>query len=242
MNEKLPKFLKRVNNSILFDDDGEMVFYIPEFYFTKNIAVVIGDLINTIGIFNYVLYDKNGKQKTKLTPINFPSAFLTKPYEVEIKKEVKLTKHSDIEDYRLLKYKKGDIVIDSVKVPQLIANTEDFFRILMAGNLINTIPYDKLHEYPVYSMNINGNKFGINNQLFGIVFSELCRNIDDKTIPFRVSGSTDMHAYRCISLKDIPNNISAYSAITSENFDDSVVAATLNKKHKYSPLEKIMTI
>lgn len=242
MNEKLPYFLKRVDDKIIYDDDGEMIFYIPDFYFTKEIAIIIGDMINTIGIFNYVIYDKNGKAKTKLTPIYFPSSLLTKPSEIEIKKAVRLTKNSDIEDYRLLKYRKGDVVLCNIKVPQLIVNTEDFFRILMSGKLINTIPYDKLHEYPVDSMKINGNKFGLNNQIFGLIFTELCRDINDKSKPFRLSGTNDMHAYRCISLKDIPNNISAYSAITSENFDDSIVASTLNKKHKYSPLEKIMTI
>lgn len=242
MADKLPYFLKREENSLIYDDDGEMVFFLPESYFTRENAIIIGEVINTIGIFNYVIYDKNGKQKTKLTPFNFPSSFLTRPGEIEIKKQVKLTKNSDVDDYRLLKFRKGDVVVVSMKVPQMIVNVEELFSMIMGGNIPNTIRYDKLHEYPVYSIQLNGNKFGFNNQIFGIIFGELCRDMDDESIPFRLTGKTDMNAYKMIGVKDVPKIISPYAAITSENWDDSTVAAIMNKKHKYSPLEKIMTV
>lgn len=238
----LPYFLRQEGNSLIYKDEGEMIFFLPESYFTRNNAIIIGENINVIGMFNYVIYDKNGKQKGKLTPFYFPTSFLTQPYEVEIKKQVKLTKNSPVEDYRLLKFKKDSVVVVSTKVPQMIVNVEEFFSIFMGGNMINTIPYDKLHEYFIESMSLNGNKFGFNNQIFGIMIGESCRDIDNRSIPFRLSGKTDLNSYQMIGVTDIPKVISPYTAITSENWDDSTVAAVMNKKHKYSPLEKIMTV
>ena len=53
--------------------------------------------------------------------------------------------------------------------------------------------------------------------------------------------STNMHGYKSISVKDISRMDSPYSALSSENFDDSIVRATLSQNESDSPLEKILT-
>ena len=37
MNEKLPPFLRKEKDSILFNGDGELYFYVPEKYFDLKI-------------------------------------------------------------------------------------------------------------------------------------------------------------------------------------------------------------
>jgi hypothetical protein len=49
-----------------------------------------------------------------------------------------------------------------------------------------------------------------------------------------------MTAYKSISVKDIPKYTSAYAAFTSENFDDSIIAASEIKKNNFSPLERVL--
>ena len=41
---------------------------------------------------------------------------------------------------------------------------------------------------------------------------------------------------------DAPKNISAYTAVTSQNWDKAVVSAIMTKNNKYSPLERLFTI
>jgi hypothetical protein len=55
----------------------------------------------------------------------------------------------------------------------------------------------------------------------------------------------DMNAYKLISIKLIPNYISPYTSIISENWDESLISAILMKDKEdlpYSPLEKIVTM
>jgi hypothetical protein len=234
----VPQFAKRDGESIIFNEDGEFIFYVPEMYFDNGSAVIVGEFVNLLGILDYTIYDTKGKN-IGLKRFYFPSCFLSKPYTVDKVKAIKLTKTSEQQDYRLLKYKKGDQIIVSTKVPQDIANVEQFFKLFLGGNLPTTIPYDKMQDYFIESMKLNGNKYGVNLQEFGIIISEIARDPKDLSKPFRLSKITDMAAYTAISIKMVPKYVSPHSAITSENWDEAVVTAILNEKEANSPLEKI---
>lgn len=238
---KIPPFLKQEKESLLFNTSGELVFYVPEKYFDKKYAVMNGEYITLLGIFNYALFDENGKSRG-LKTFNLPTGFMTKPYDIESKKKLKLTKNSKEEDYKLLKYKKGDIVIVSTLVPEIIDNAEDFFRMFIYGDLPNTIKYTDLPMYFKKNLNLNDGDYGISMQLFGIIVAEQCRDLNDITKLFRYTDMKDQTAYQLIDIKQAPKYVSPYSAFTSENFDDSIVNAVLNKNTKYSsPMEKLLT-
>ena len=76
--------------------------------------------------------------------------------------------------------------------------------------------------------------------MFGILISELCRDPKNESIPFILSGEKDMHNFKPISIKMVPKYISAFASITSENWDDAVVNAIINKNKIDSPMEKIL--
>lgn len=237
---EVPYFLKKEGNQAIYNYPGTLIFFVPEEHFSKELAIISGEDVSLFGLFNYAIYDENGKVKVPLKEFNFPTIFLSRPSDMETKKDVKLTKETPVQDYRLLKFTKGDIVVVSTKVPQMMDNVEEFFKLCLYGKIPNTVPYDKFHEYPLKSMELAGNSFGINNQMFGIYASEAFRSKDDKSVPFRLSGETNMNNYYMAPIKDIPKYVTAYTSIVSENWDDSVVAATLNKNKREIPLEKIM--
>jgi hypothetical protein len=89
-------------------------------------------------------------------------------------------------------------------------------------------------------MSLNGNSYGLNAQMFGFTLSELCRSKDDPSVPFRLSGTNNMHAYRSMSVKNISKLISPYTAIISEDFDEALLYAMMNDTPKDTPLEKIL--
>ena len=223
MNETLPSFLKQSGDSILFKSDGELYFYIPEKYFDLKVAEYQGDCISLLGIFSYALKENN--KMSTLRQFNYPTRFVTKPYKVEKLKSVKLIKESKPEDYRVLCYKKDDVVIVDINVPVDMDNAEDLINLfIIGGHVSNTIPYDKIQNYFIDNISYNE-----------------CRSTKDVSKPFRLTGSTNMHDYKSISIIDIARLVSPYSAISSNNFNQALVYASVNKNKITSPLERVLT-
>jgi len=239
MAYNVPKFLKRDGDALLFNEDGQFVFYVPEIYFDRGDALIKGEYVNLLGILDYSIFKPNGSN-IGLKRFYFPTVFLCKPSRIEKSKNLRLKEATEAQDYRLLIFEKGDAVVVSVKVPQNIANVEDFYRIFLTGKLPTTIPYDKLQDYFVESMTLNGSSYGITLQMFGIVTGAMCRDRNNPARAFRHTKITDMMAYSAISIKDLPKYVSPNSSIGSENWDLGVIGAIMTPPGVSSPMEKLV--
>ena len=239
MAERIPSFLKRDGDTILFNEDGEFIFYVYEELFQKEYAIIKGEYVNLIGVLDYAIFDAKGKN-SGLKRFYFPSVFLTKPYTMDKMKNVKLTASQEPNDFRLLRYKRGDAIVVSTKVPQDIVNMEDFYKIFLYGKLPTTIPYDRLQDYFDKNININGSSYGLNIQTFGFVLSEVCRDPHNLKKAFRHTKFTDPTAYRPISIVDVPKYISPHQSICSQNWDSAIVGAIMNPTDVESPLETLV--
>lgn len=235
----IPSFLKKDNNSLLFKDNGTLVFYIPEMYFERDFAIMDGEYIHLIGLFSYAIFDENEKLKGKLTLFNFPTMFTCSPSSIEKLRDVKLTTNSPKESYRALKFVKDDIVIASTKIPMKVDNIELFMKMFNTGKIPNIIPYNQLHEIFMKNIELNGESYPVSAQLIGAVISEMCRDASDITIPYRLGNNKDLTSYIPVNIKDIPKLVSPFTAVVSENWDESVVNAITNKNYTPSPLEKL---
>ena len=58
-------FYKEVNGSVIctLPEGQEVRYFIPECYFNTKSAIIVGEFVNLLGIFNYAIYDVN-KDKT----------------------------------------------------------------------------------------------------------------------------------------------------------------------------------
>lgn len=263
---QLPPFLDLVNDSLVFNQENkEFVFVVPEVFFNSNsknaIAEVNGQYVSMIGLCEWYIIDSKGK-KSELRPFRFPTMFLCKPYNIEKAKGLILediTSDEDIEradeeieelskDYRLLHFKKGDEVVSQTRVPQIIDNVELFYKLaVITAKIPTSISYDEGWKLFLENMELNGNKYGLNAQLFGILWSELCRDPNDISRPFRYTNIKDMNKYKPISIKMIPKYTGIYSSIVSENWDESLRSAILMKDTPEedlpnTPLERIITM
>ena len=54
----------------------------------------------------------------------------------------------------------------------------------------------------------------------------------DQNIPYRLSGEKDLHAYSTMSVKNISKLTSPYTALISDEFDNSILHAMLNETPK----------
>lgn len=244
----LPYFLSKEGNALVYNQDNStFVFYVPANYFNNtskvNIAVISGEYVSFIGVCNWAIIDEKGK-RGEVRPFTFPTMFLCKPYEIEKVKGLRLD-NTEESDYVLLKFKKGDEVVTSTKVPQLIDNVEIFFKMaIITAKIPTSIPYDKLWELYFESAKLNGFSYNMNIQLFGILIASISRDKNDITRPFCATSMKDMTDYMPIDIKLVPKYISPYTAITSENWDESIRAAILMKDKDdapLSPLEKVIT-
>lgn len=236
----IPSWLKKTNDKVIYNGDGYFAFFVPERFFDGKKsakAIIIGEVVNLFGVLNYQLFTENDKPNGPIRNFKFPTVFLTKPTEIQKAKNIKLESWTDAQDYRILKYRKGAEIVMSTKVPQDLQNVEFFYSLFLGGNLPTTIPYEDLYTYLTENIELAGESYGICNQILGIVTSEMARDYNNPQKAFRNSKSEH---YRTIDIKDIPKFISAYSAITSENWDEAVVNAIENKSTKNIPMEKIL--
>lgn len=245
----LPKFLSKEGDSLIFNqEDSTFVFYVPMNYFSNTtkvpIAVIEGQYVSSIGLFNWAIIDKNGKS-SELRPFIFPTMFMCKPREMEKVKNLSLD-NTEPSDYMLLKFKKGDEVVSHTKVPQLIDNVEIFFKMaIITAKIPSTIPYNDLWKLFFESARLNGFSFNLNIQLFNILIAALARDKNDISKQFNETDMKNMLDYTLIDIRMVPKYISPYTAITSENWDESVRAAILMKDKENapeSPLEKVVTM
>lgn len=242
----VPGFVKVKGESVYFSGDGEFLLFVPEVYFDRKVAIIEGEFVELLGILDYaIVKSSNDSILNKLKTFYFPSKFVTKPGKIEKRKDFQITKNHKA-DYRIFHYENNDIdqIIVSTKVPQDIDNVTDFFRLfVMTDNIPNTIRYDNLYKYFLDSIEINGASYNLSASLFGVLVSELCRDPNDINKPFRLGSAidSDMCSYKQISVKTIPKLVSPFASLTSENFDESVVGAIMNKNNIPSPMEKVLT-
>ena len=232
-------FFKIVNNKTIFNSDGELIYFVPEKYFDIKVATIIGSTVELMGIFTYGLYNKANKL-IKLDRFKLPTMFQCKPYKIEKEAKLLLNGTKTEQGYRLLYFHKGDELISHNQVPKSVDNVEKFVNLLTRANLPENIPYDELHTYILDNASMNNFNYKISPQIIGLVVSELCRNPNDLTQPFRFTDMKNMTDYKSISIIDIPKYTSPYTAITSENADKAVAAAMTTKGSTTSPLEPIM--
>lgn len=241
----IPKFLKVDGDLVTYNGDGEFIFFVPEKWFATNIAQIHGDLINIIGLLDYTVTDENGKYG-KLKHFYFPSAFVTRPYAMEKKKNVQLTKNSPILDYRLLKYKKGSEVICSTKVPVIADNIEEVYRMFLNGNMTvtQTFPYDKLQDVFMDSIQLGGSSYASTMQLLGVVIAGISRCPDNKTLPYRCGDTSNKFNYKVVPVDKIAKYTSPQTAITSQNWDEACMSmiklSAQDKIDSISPIEKLL--
>jgi len=240
MGFDVPRFLKKDKQALIFNEDNkELVYFVPEKYFESDLATPVGEYINLMGIFDYTIMDSKGKN-SGLKRFYFPTIFVCKPYTMEKMKQIKLTSYTEPQDYRLLKFKKGDQAVTSVTVPKSVANIELFSKMFIFNRLPNTIPYDKIVDYFIDNIRLNGADYGVTIQMLGLIVGEACRDSKDVSKRFRNTDMKNMNDYKMMPIKKIPKLVSPFTAITSENWDESVIAAVQNKNKVNAPLEKLL--
>jgi len=243
-----------IDNFNFQEKDDQVIFtgaymevYVPRFYFDNGISVLIGDKIETLGIFNFKVFSSEEKKnKAELHTFKFPSFILTEPTSTNYQEIQDLIEESDDKSFAVLKYYKNDIFIDNINVTKKSEYTQLFINLLHSGKLPNTIPYDEILGLEMESTNFNGVNLNVPATVMELIISEIYRDKKDLTKPFRFkagkSGKVSMYDYKPINIKQISTFNSTFTGVTFEDIDYNLTASVnktrYKKKEAISPIEK----
>lgn len=246
---KIPSFLTEKEDALIYNGDGQLLYYIPERYFVDKkfpIASQVGLYVITMGVFDWALVSSSGKVSPSHI-FEFPTMIKCKPSSIEKVKDFSIDNKYRAMDYRILHFNHGDEAISELNPAQSIENVETLFKMMAinSNNIPSTIPYDKVQDYFQDNINLNGNDYNVNMQVLGAMVSEMFRDPKDLSKPFRHSKMTSMTDGIQISMRDIPKYISPAVSIYSTNWDEALMSAIMlsdedDKNIKYSPLEKVL--
>lgn len=252
MNESIKAPWLQVKDDVLYyTGTGTFIFFVPESFFEHGHAFQEGDYVHSIGILNWAIMknsdDDPSKYSLKSKPFTFPSAITTKPSRIEKVKKLKIKESQESQDFRVFYYEnnKEDQILSSLHSVQDITNVEKNMSIFeITGKIPPGISYMDLYKYFVDSMSLNGGKYPLSIQEFGLLYAEICRSPHDYSKPFRLTKDLDKdpYSYRSISIKEVSKLISPFTAITTENWDKAVINAAIidDKDIKDTPMERIM--
>ena len=235
----MPSYMKEENNKLYFVGKGEIIYYVPNKYFELNVAKIIGEYVDVFGIFTYGLFDGNGKQLA-YKQFKCPTMVKCKPSKIEKANNILLEGYKEESNYRLLHFSDGSELLSATSIPQETLNVEKFINLVKGANLPAYLPYNELQNYFLMNASMNGFSYGVSNQIIGLVISELCRDENNLSNPFRFTDMKNNTAYKMIPMNKVPKYTSPYTALTSENPDEAIAGAMLTTGKSHSPLEKVM--
>lgn len=238
----LPPYVSKTNNKLIYTaKDGEILYYIPEDYFDLSLAEIVGEYVEVMGIFCYVYIDGSGKSD-HVKHFKNPTMVKCKPSKIDKIRNFRIETTPTPSDYRVLHFFTGAELLSETAVPMEIDKVEKFVNMLRQGHLPNYIPYNEIQDYMIMNAKLNDFNYQVSNQIIGMLISELYRDASDYSRPYRLTDMQDMMHYKALSIEKVPKYISAYTAITSENPDEAIASAMVNKgtEATHSPLEKIM--
>lgn len=242
-------YLQEKDDAIIFTGNY-MEIYIPMYYFEMGLAEVNGDIIDSMGMFNFRVNtsDKQDIETTKVHTISIPTMISLKPTSV-VNREFELLKDSGKQKYKVLKFFNGDTVITSSNVVALVDNTEAFIlKLLSEGKIPNTIDYEDVFKSFLKNLDLNNMNLNVHAMLIGMVVAELYRSKKDLSIPFRKvigkGGNVSQTDYVAVNTRTLCSYSSTFSAVTFEDIDTMILTSVnrkrQNKTQAYTPVEAIV--
>lgn len=241
-------YLKKVDSSIVFEGEY-MEIYLPKTSFEKKISYLKGENIETLGIFNFLVY-KDGNRDPKKAE----KRSLTLPFKIQFQfnsfydTKISLIPGREPEDYRVFTLEKGNLFCVQTDFAKSSANTKELIFMIHGGNLPSSVPYDKVLDCYVGTALLNGVDLKIPMLIYELILAELCRYKEDINTPFRKAinenNKLSHNDYKTISIKKLPSLNSTFASITFEDINNAVITSINktknNEDEKPSPIEKVL--
>jgi len=224
----------------------KLEFYIPQSYFDQNLASIVGDYIEVIGL---LWFKADGKWYELTLPLKFMFG-----YSLQEKFSGKMRPNMQNMDYIIFTLEKGDAFCYDINHRKNVDDIMLFSAKLMeGGKMPRSIGYDEILVIMHNALQATDvGDLGVSSLTFEILLAELYRNKGKVTEPFRFYYNKHPNAiydYKMIPVTKLPELTSTFTGLMGEDNKQQIVAAVMNGRlrkegligeEKISPAEKLI--
>lgn len=223
----------------------KMEIYLPISYLNSEpaLANVVGEYIETIGLFLFKVDDKTYE-------IQLPIRFMF-GYSERQKWSGKLLPELTSTDYDVFILHEGDIFCYDINHRENLQDIMFFMNTLIeGGKLPNNISYDDILSILLQAMDVTkAGNMGLSSVSYELLLSELYRSKNNINTPYRHyinKFPNKPYEYKMIKLTKIPETSSNFLSLIGEDINHQIVAAIYNtrtgREDKVSPAEKLLKL
>lgn len=223
---------------------------IPQDFFNHKISELIADEVHTIGVFYIEVYGLDDKE--------FDIDNLKNPYKILFKMPMQMIlcpsniieeRDSDKNLNTILEFQQRDTFIKSILFIKTFKTVSKIIDLLLKGFLPKEIGYNELLDFIENACLENGADLAVNNTILEVLISELCRDPNDLTKPFRMAlkknpnlKMTDKVFIKIDSLARMYNSFAAISsADPKQGITASINRTRYNEPQKPSVIEEALS-
>jgi hypothetical protein len=223
--------------------------YIPESYVMHDIAEVIGQDIDTIGLFYFDVFGEDPSKYEIEDPYKNPVRYFYKlPTYIRMCPSRIIVDERDEEKnlVNVLEFAQGDKFIHSINLAKDWKVVNKFVELLIKGFIPKAVRYDEIAALLRECCNINDVDLNIADTIAELLISELSRDPLDIKKPFRYAikdnPSIDMRSKKSIKIDILGRLNNTFAAISSadpkQGITVSITRERNNEENIISPVEE----
>lgn len=249
-----------MNGTFFIDEDKVYVnadyieAYIPFDSFSdkdteSTVACFYDEGVKTFGIFAIRVFpsEDTPRNKVPLRTFTYPNVIETYPSEWEYER-MQLFPGDDDTRYVVLKYRKGDLMMDAL-AKQDTLNCERFLNLISKGKLPRSIPYDTVEKLWMDNFALNAFDPGVPGIIPQLILSEMYRNANNPVEQFRKvagTGKVSMRDGVWYNMNEVSAFTNVLSSLTFERITDKITTSinmtNSGEKQNRSPVEKVLSM
>lgn len=223
----------------------ELILYIPDEYFDKNMAADFGSHASVFALLEAEAFN-NGKSLGREI-LNLPTMIEIYPSSME-PTNISLTgKDEDKAKYYLARFIKGDKFTNTI-IRQDSSNVELFLKLVTSGKVPKSVPYNKILSVWQKNLSLNGVNLGVPSSILEVIIRETYRHPTKPEFVFAKAYNDnpkiDQLNYYTANIREVAARNSVYTGLVFENFDQMVNSginiSSQKKMQTISPVEKII--
>lgn len=219
--QSIMKYLKKQNNTLVYDHFKPLKVYIPKFYESRGFFS-IENTVTTFGVFKLEIDNYTGT-------LIFPSLIEMDPTDI-----------NSNEDYNILIFEKGSIFIANTFIisnPNFIY--EIFTTFVTLGKSLPFLKYDDIPYIFDFAQKIAQVSLNSRRTAFELIYGELTR--DSKDLNTRYRNTNMKNPYQIISLHNVVYGPKSTSAkLLGSYFNDGLTGSLIAEHDESYPLEQIL--
>lgn len=251
----MPVFTIKKDGNIIVNVD-RLEIYIPKDLFDAEridkdvehaaVATSFGDGFKIMAIMNarVAVKPEDKIEDSKLYTFNYPQMIITYPTSSSDER-LSLYKDSEPEDYKVLKYVQGDILM-SAQIQKNADNCVKFLNVLTKGKIPRTIKYEDIFLLWKKNLEINDVNPGVPDVYLQFIISEIYRDKNNPAKKFRFIYGKDMtkNDYQPSNMRGVVASSSVFSSQIFEHMSrmltTSINMSRRGLKQERSPIEKVL--